>query len=126
MSSDSEKKYGLRKYIIVITSFNTMYSIDTKTSTIIWKKKYGSQFKLVTLIKLKQEYEKEVAIAIYYKYHIAYITQIHEDGTITELEKYQTFDEPTVHKISPHSIIIQGNEKVHRYDINKELLGEEK
>ena len=37
MSSDNEKKYGLQKYIIVITSYNTMFALDSKTSAIIWK-----------------------------------------------------------------------------------------
>ena len=37
MSADMQKKYGLQKYIIIITKHNTIFSIDTKTSTIIWK-----------------------------------------------------------------------------------------
>ena len=86
MSSDNEKKYGLQKYIIVITSYNTMFALDSKTSAIIWKKKYGTDVKLVALIKLKQEYEKEIAIAINYRYHITYVTQIDEDGTVTQLQ----------------------------------------
>lgn len=45
---------------------------------------------------------------------------------MTELAEFQTGSEPTVHKISPHAILIKGGEKVHRYDINKELFGSEK
>lgn len=37
MSPYNEKKYGLQKYIIVITSYNTMFALDSKTSRIIWK-----------------------------------------------------------------------------------------
>ena len=38
MSEDQEKRYGLRKNIIVVTKKDTMISIDSKTSKVIWKK----------------------------------------------------------------------------------------
>lgn len=37
MSTESEKRYGLQKYVIVITKYNSMFSIDTKTAKILWK-----------------------------------------------------------------------------------------
>lgn len=54
ISSEDEKKHGLQKYIIMITSYNTMFAVDSKSGNVIWKKKYGTDVKLVALIKLKQ------------------------------------------------------------------------
>ena len=45
---------------------------------------------------------------------------------MTELEEFQTITEPTVHKISVHSILLRAGEKVHRFDVNKDLFGAEK
>jgi hypothetical protein len=37
MSPEQEIKYGLRKYIIVGTKYNTIIAIDTKSKDILWK-----------------------------------------------------------------------------------------
>lgn len=51
------------------------------------------------------------------------MTQIHEDGSMTQLKTFATEVEPTLHKISAHSVIIKTDERVHRYDINSEIFG---
>ena len=38
MSEEKEKKYGLRKYMIVFSKKGPFFSIDTKTSRVNWKK----------------------------------------------------------------------------------------
>ena len=52
--------------------------------------------------------------------------QVHENGDIHTLSKIQVDSEPTVHKISPHSIILRTQGKIHQYDINNKLKGFEK
>lgn len=37
MPPEQEIKYGLRKYLIVATKFNTIIAIDTKYHSILWK-----------------------------------------------------------------------------------------
>ena len=37
MPPEQEIKYGLRKYIIAATGYNTILGIDTKFNTILWK-----------------------------------------------------------------------------------------
>ena len=78
MSREEQLKYGLQKYMITITKLGTLFSIDTKTSKIIWKKSqpFPEGFTLISLLKLKEEYEREVAIAISYS-STQKITAIH-------------------------------------------------
>ena len=37
MPESEEKKYGLQKYMISVTTKNTMFAIDSKTSNVLWK-----------------------------------------------------------------------------------------
>lgn len=91
MSEDKEKQYGLHKYIIVMTKHKTMFALDTKNSRILWKRNFSNQKStLVALIKLKQEYEKEVAIAISFLDGNSELIQIHEDGSTKLLKLFRT------------------------------------
>lgn len=57
---------------------------------------------------------------------MTYLTQIHEDGSTTQLKAFLTEKQPTVHKISAHSVIIKSGDKIERYDINSQIIGSQK
>lgn len=58
MSEEQELKLGLKKYIVAVTKKGTIYSIDTKTNKVIWKKnRTASKQQVIALIDLRKDYE---------------------------------------------------------------------
>ena len=54
------------------------------------------------------------------------LEQIKENGDIIGMEKIKVEGEPTIHKISPHSILLKAKGKIYRFDINEKLTGNQK